>query len=151
MTGQSDTNDIRDERALRACHEALVALLAAIDHGHATTAIDLFTEDASMQARGQQLRGHTEIAGFLAEREADTDRRTVHVLANETARQPSDNEIEIDALLVLLVHDPAGTYAIDRVLDTSQRMRRTARGWKIDYRSAQPAHRASDESPTTIP
>jgi len=43
--------------ALAECHSVTLSLLGAIDHGHATDALDLLTADASSEARGQQLRG----------------------------------------------------------------------------------------------
>jgi hypothetical protein len=78
-----------DAGSAAACHAVLVEFLAAIDHGHASTALDLFTEDASFTARGQQLRAATRSAGFLTEREAETDRQTVHTIAkrNGTCQQ----------------------------------------------------------------
>ncbi|MEJ7786653.1 MAG: nuclear transport factor 2 family protein [Solirubrobacteraceae bacterium] len=144
MTGPAT---VADERSLRACHDTLVAFLAAIDRGHASAAIDCFTDDATMNARGQQLHGHAEIAGFLAERETDPERRTAHVLTNHTARQTAEGIIEIDAILVLLVHNATGAYAIDRVLNTTHSLRRTDTGWKITRRTTHPLHNAASSGP----
>lgn len=140
MTG---LRKIEREESLRACHDTLVAFFTAIDRGRASSAIDCFTDDATMNARGQQLNGRGEIAASLAEREADTERRTVHVLTNETSRQNPDGTVELDALLVLLVSDATGAYAIDRVLITTQSLRRTPDGWKIASRATHPLHAPS--------
>lgn len=90
------------------CHTVLIDFLAAIDHGHATTAVDLFTDDASFAAGGQQLHGRDAISRFLAEREAEIERHTVHLVANEVSRQVTDSEVELDALIVLFVRQPTG-------------------------------------------
>jgi hypothetical protein len=48
----SSTGD--DPAAL--CHVILIDFLAALDHGHAI-ALNLFTHDTSLDARGEQLHG----------------------------------------------------------------------------------------------
>ncbi|CAN5619392.1 hypothetical protein BH24ACT15_BH24ACT15_03790 [soil metagenome] len=124
-----------------ACHAVLVEFLAAIDHGHASTALNLFTEDASFTARGQQLQGRTAISEFLAQRQAETDRQTAHIIANETTRTDhTHGEITLDAVLVLLVRDEAGNYLTDRVLDTTQQFMPTPAGWRIATRHTTPFH-----------
>jgi uncharacterized protein (TIGR02246 family) len=136
-----------DARSAAACHAVLVEFLAAIDHGHASTALDLFTEDASFTARGQQLHGREAISGFLTQREVETDRQTVHIIANETARTDDTREaVTLDAVLVLLVRNEAGQYVIDRVLDTTQQVVPTPAGWRITSRDTTPFH-----PPTQMP
>ena len=130
-----------DAGSAAACHAVLVEFLAAIDHGHASTALDLFTEDASFTARGQELRGREPISRFLAEREAETDRQTIHLIANETAPTNDTREpVTLDAVLVLLVRNGAGQYVIDRVLDTTQQFMPTPAGWRITRRHTTPFH-----------
>lgn len=121
--------------ATAACRAVLVTFLAAIDHGHATTAVNLFTADALFTARGQQLHGRDAISQFLTTREAETDRHTIHVIANETIRGSDANEtITLEAVLILLLRSEAGNYGIDRVFDTTQDFVRTPTGWKIASR-----------------
>jgi len=60
-----------------ACRATLIDFLSEIDRGHATDALELFTDDASFAARGRQLQGRLAIARFLQERQAETDRHTV--------------------------------------------------------------------------
>jgi len=130
-----------DADSAAACHAVLVEFLAAIDHGHASTALDLFTEDASFTARGQQLQGRDAISGFLTEREAETGRQTVHIIVNETARTDDKREaLTLDAVLVLLVRNEAGHYVTDRVLDTTQQFVPTQEGWRISRRDTTPFH-----------
>jgi ketosteroid isomerase-like protein len=123
-----------------ACRATLIDFLAAIDHGHATTALDLFTDDASFAARGQQLHGHEAIGAFLDEREAETERHTVHVVTNDVLRSASDDEIVLSAMLLLHERDSDGRYAIQRVLDTTQTFRRDRDRWRIRDRSTRPIH-----------
>jgi len=127
--------------AAAACHAVLVEFLAAIDHGHATSALHLFTEDASLTARGQQLHGRDAISRFLAQREAETARQTAHIIANETARTDDTGEaVTLDAVLVLLVRSGDGQCVTDRVLDTTQQFMPTHTGWRITSRHTAPFH-----------
>jgi len=112
----------------------------AVDHGEATQALDLFTDDASFAARGQQLHGHVAIAAFLREREAETDRHTVHVVTNDVVRSAGDDEIVLSATLLLHERDSDGRYAIHRVLHTTQTLRRDRDRWRIRDRSTRPIH-----------
>lgn len=118
--------------------------MAAIDHGHATKALDLFTHDASVAARGQQLHGHKAIAAFLTEREAETDRKTAHVLTSDVVRSAADDEIVLSAVLLLYERQSDGRYAIHRVLDTTQTFRRNRDRWRIRERSIRPIHPSSE-------
>lgn len=56
--------------------DVLVAYLTVVDHHRATDALPCFTDDAQIVARGRPLNGREEISRFLAERQADTARRT---------------------------------------------------------------------------
>ncbi len=123
-----------------ACRATLVDFLSAIDHGHATAALELFTEDASFAARGQQLHGRDAIARFLRERQAESGRHTVHVLANEVIRSATADRLELTAMLLLHEREPGGSYAIHRALDTSQTFHRNHDRWRIHDRSTHPIH-----------
>lgn len=131
------------------CHAVLVDFLAAIDRGRATQALRLFTSDASFDARGRQLRGHEEIRRFLSAREADTDRHTVHLLANEVVRRCTSEELELTALLLLYERRLDGQYQVERVLDTAQTFRRTSDGWRISSRATTPLHPAATAARTS--
>lgn len=137
--GTESLQDIHDIASARA---TVVAYHAAIDRGRASSALPLFTEDARFEAKGTVLRGHREIGEFLHGREAQRDRHTVHVLANETAEQPNPDEVELSAFILLHVRRLDGDYALDRVLDTVHRVRRTTEGWQIAVRTSGPLHDA---------
>lgn len=124
------------------CRTLLIDFLAAIDHGRATDALELFTPDAVFDARGATLRGHEEIAGFLAAREGETQRQTVHVITNDAVRCHDDHDLELTALLILYERAIDGTYRLDRILDTTQTFQRLPSGWRISSRTTRPAHPA---------
>ena len=125
---------------LAACRATLIDFLAAIDRGRATEALDLFTDDASFAARGQQLHGRAAIARFLEEREAEPDRLTVHVLANEVVRSATADELELTTTLLLHEREPDGRYAVHRALHTVQTFRRQPDRWRIQARHTEPIH-----------
>jgi SnoaL-like protein len=122
------------------CRAVLIRFLAAIDHGRATDGLSLFTEDASLTARGERFRGRAAIGGFLAQREAQTERQTAHVIANEIAVPSGDQRLELRATLILYVRRPSGDYVVERILDTVQTFRRTDGGWQIHDRDVRPVH-----------
>lgn len=131
--------------SVRQCHAAIVDFLAAIDRGHASQALGLFTPDASFAARGEQLQGREQIAAFLAGREAE-DRHTAHLIGNEVVRRCTDDEVEITALLFLHELQPDGQYRLQRVLDTTQLFRRAHDRWLIHRRTTTPLHPAAARS-----
>lgn len=122
------------------CHAVLVDFLDAVDRGMATQALDLFTPDASFDARGQQLHGHEQIRRFLTAREADHDRHTAHLIANEVVRRCTDDQLELTALLLLHERGADGRYHVEHVLDTVQVFRRTDNGWRIHHRATTLRH-----------
>ena len=130
----------RSDDAASQCRAVLVDFLAAIDHGRATEALELFTPDASFAARGQQLHGHDQIAAFLSDREAETERQTAHLIANEVVRRATESELELTAVVFLHERAQDGHYEIKLVLDTVQRFRRTDGAWQMYYRSTSPVH-----------
>jgi len=76
------------------------------------------------------------------DREARTDRHTVHVVANPVTTETSNDTVEVSALIMLHVRNAEGGYALERVLDTVHRFRSTACGWKIVSRTSTPLHAA---------
>lgn len=138
----ADPDDDSGRTPAALCHAVLVDFLAAIDRGHATQALGLFTPDATFDARGVPFQGRDEIASFLADRESQ-DRHTAHLIANEVVRHANDDEIEITALLFLHERQADGNYRLERVLDTTQLFRRTPDGWRIHQRTTAPLHPAS--------
>lgn len=121
------------------CHAVLASFLAAIDRGQASTALNLFTDEASLDARRRRLHGRDEIQAFLTHRETE-HRHTAHLLGNCTTRATSADELELTALLFLHERRPDGCYELHRVLDTTQVFRRSPHGWRIHIRTVQPLH-----------
>lgn len=66
------------------CLALVVGYHHDIDTGRATAEIDVCADDAEFEAHGKVFPGRGEILDFLRAREADTARRTVHVLAKES-------------------------------------------------------------------
>ena len=126
--------------ARSACHNLLVAYLTAVDHHRALDAMPCFTEDAQIVARGQQLSGREEIGRFLAERQADSSRHTAHLIVNEAFDHVDADSAELDARVVLLLHQPPEGYQVDQIVETTQTFRLTNAGWRISQRNEWPLH-----------
>lgn len=132
----TDTN----EDARTDCHDLLVAYLTAVDHHRAMDALPCFTDDAQIVARGQHLNGREEISRFLAERQADAARHTAHLIVNEVFDQVDADSVELDARVVLLLHQTAHGYQVDQIVETTQSFRLTTDGWRISQRNESPLH-----------
>jgi hypothetical protein len=126
--------------ARSACHDVLLAYLTAVDHHRATTALECFTEDAHIVARGKPLDGHREIGQFLAEREADSGRHTAHLITNEVFEHVDADRVVLRARVVLLLHQETGGYLVDQIVETSQTFHATPSGWRIARRDETPLH-----------
>jgi hypothetical protein len=124
------------------CRALIVNYHGDIDRGRASAAIRYFDEDAEFEARGERLRGREQILRFLTDREAQTARHTVHVVANPVTVESSDDAVEISALIMLHVRNHEGGYALERVLDTRHRFRSTPSGYNIVSRRSTPIHPA---------
>jgi uncharacterized protein (TIGR02246 family) len=129
-----------DESDAAQCRAVLIRFLAAIDHGRATEALNLFTEDGSLTARGERLQGREAIARFLAQREAETVRQTAHVIANETTESADDERLELRATLIVYVRRSSGGYVVEHILNTVQTFRRVDSDWRIHDRYTWPVH-----------
>jgi ketosteroid isomerase-like protein len=138
------TSALDDGAELRArgAQEVVLAYHRAIDTGRATAGVELFTDDATFQAKGIELVGREAIGGFLADRESQTDRHTVHVVANVSVVRAESDEIELSALVLLHVRHADGRYVLERVLDTTHVLTRGPSGWQIHRRFSRPLHAA---------
>lgn len=139
MTGPGAGSRDTATEAVSQCRAVLLDFLAAIDHGHATRALGLFTADATLDVHGKPLRGRKQIASFLTRREAE-DRSTVHQITNEVVRSCTGDAVTITALLFLFQRDNLGAYVLHGVLDTVQTFRHTDQGWRITTRHTAPVH-----------
>jgi hypothetical protein len=134
--------EMAEDEVGQAAQNVVLSLHRAIDTGRAATGIDLFTTDAVFQARGDELVGRSAIAAFLAEREARTDRHTVHVVTNATVHRTAADHVEVTAFVLVHVREPDGSYRLERVLDTVHEMQATDSGWLISRRRSRPLHPA---------
>jgi len=123
-----------------AAQEVVLAYHRAIDTGRASEGIDFFTDDAVLQAKGMNLVGREAIAGFLNERQSQTERHTVHVVANVSIVRAQPDEVELAALVLLHVQQDDGRYDLERVLDTTHVVTRTSAGWRVHRRLSRPLH-----------
>jgi len=130
------------ELRARAAEEVVLAYHRAIDTGRATAGVELFTDDAIFQAKGVELVGREAIGSFLADRESQTDRHTVHVVANVSVVRAESDEIELSALVLLHVRHADGSYVLERVLDTTHVVTRGSSGWRVHRRFSRPLHAA---------
>ncbi len=128
------------DEARRACRDVLIDYLTAVDHHQATTALPCFTDDAEIVARGRRLHGRTEIGRFLAEREADTERRTAHLVVNDVLEQADADRVTLRARVVLLLHHPDRGYHVDQIVETTQTFTLSPTGWRIAQRDETPLH-----------
>lgn len=122
-----------------ACRATLVDFHGAVDHGRASEALDLFTEDASIDVAGQRIEGREQIAAFLAGRQAQTDRQTVHVFTNDVVREQTADQLTLTALLQLWEGTSDGSFALGRIVHTTQTFRRGPDRWRIAERRIAPA------------
>jgi uncharacterized protein (TIGR02246 family) len=86
-----------------ACRDLVHGYFACIDAGKATTAVDLFTETAVMEAAGRMLEGRGAISAALGAREANQDRRTRHVVTNLVVHVDGDGRASARATLLVFV------------------------------------------------
>jgi hypothetical protein len=122
------------------CRQQVIGYHLAIDRGRATTGIDAFTDDAVFEIRGEALHGRSEILEFLIRREAMADRQTVHQISNEHLVEQSADELTLGCLVLLYLRRADGTYDLEKVLDSTHSLRRTAEGWRIAHRTSRALH-----------
>nr|WP_243743706.1 nuclear transport factor 2 family protein [Pseudonocardia dioxanivorans] len=126
--------------AVAACSDLVVSYHRAIDTGRATDGISAFAPEAEFTAKGRVMRGHDEILDFLADRERQVDRQTVHVIANEKVLDAIEERVELGALILLYVRGPAGDYVLERVLETRHTFGEFNGTWLITRRTSSPLH-----------
>lgn len=124
--------------AVSRCRSVLLEFLSLIDQGRASRAIDLFSDDAVLDAHGECLRGHAQIDRFLTAREAQ-NRQTAHLITNEAIRHATADTVTISAL-VLLLERSEGELRPGEVLDSTQQFERHGERWLITSRRLRPLH-----------
>lgn len=75
----------------------------AIDAGRARSAAGWFTEDAVFETSASRAEGLEAVKTLLAAREANTERRTMHVLSNIRGSRTSVGDAEIEGVLFVYV------------------------------------------------
>ena len=113
--GINATTTIKSSDGRDPAVSVVLGLYEAIDAGRATAALDLFTTDAVFEGPDGVRRGAAEIADFLAAREANTERRTVHVYANVDTRQLDDRDVEVRGVMLIHTPDRAGDWQLERL------------------------------------
>jgi uncharacterized protein (TIGR02246 family) len=95
-------------RAQAACLELIASSFAWVDEGHATAVAELFTEDGVQAVNGAASVGRQQIRAALANREADSERRTLHVVTNTKFRAVTSDHAAADSIITLyLLSSPA--------------------------------------------
>lgn len=123
--------------AQAACVNVLKAYADAIDGGRASTVVELFTEDAVFEAGARALRGRAQLVPAFAAREADTVRRTRHLVLNPSCVASGADAMEVRSTLLLFVlgAEPVAPRAL---VQCDDRMARGAdRRWRIASRRLQ--------------
>ena len=110
MIIESKPTDARDPAV-----SVVLGLYEAIDAGRATAALELFTADAVFEGPNGLYKGAAEISAFLTAREANTERRTVHVFANVDTRQLDERDVEVRGVMLIHTPDTAGDWQLERL------------------------------------
>lgn len=128
------------KETLAECLEIITAYHGDIDRGRASAGLDHFTEKAVFEVHGRRLEGRTAIAAFLVDREAQTDRQTVHVVTNAILQNHDDMRPVVSALIMVYLRSPDGSYSLVRILDTIHHMIRSDGDLLIETRKSRPLH-----------
>jgi hypothetical protein len=126
------TNDLSD-----AAVRTVLDVYAAIDAGRARSAGDWFTGDAVFETSTSRAKGLEAVKAFLAAREADTERRTLHVLSNIRASRTSAGDAEIDGVLFVYVPgtaEPGPPWVLQHVAPVHHVLRSVDDRWLLAAR-----------------
>ncbi len=111
-----------------------------IDRGQATKALDLVADDADFTIRGQRMRGRAEVGEFLAWREQQADRKTLHLIASPIVTRGRDGEVQVEALLAMHSRDGGGVLRLDNALEITHTLVQANGVWQIRDRVMSPIH-----------
>ena len=111
-----------------------------IDRGQATNALDLVADDADFTIRGERMRGRAEVGEFLARREQQTDRRTLHLIESPIVTGGRGGEVVVEAVLAMHSRDDAGTLRLDNAFEIAHTLVLGDGGWRIRDRTMSPIH-----------
>ncbi|MBN9035922.1 MAG: nuclear transport factor 2 family protein [Rhizobiales bacterium] len=122
------------------CFDRICAYHYDIDRGAATKGIVHFTDDAVFEAQGKRYEGRDGVMSFLTNREAQTDRHTVHVITGPRFSRGDDGSLLVGTIILISVRDAEGQYTISKAVDTVHRFVETRDGWLIASRLSKPLH-----------
>lgn len=111
-----------------------------IDRGQATRGISLVAEDADFTIRGQRMQGRAAVADFLARREAQADRHTVHVIGSSIVSPAPGGALTVESLLLMHTRDAEGALRLDQVFEIVHTLVVHEGSWQIRDRSMTPLH-----------
>jgi ketosteroid isomerase-like protein len=140
MTAAGLEPDAAELFARAACVGVLTAYADAIDGGRAASVVELFTEDAVFEAGPRVLQGRAQLAPAFAAREADTARRTRHLVLNPSCVASGEEAMDVRSTLVLFVFgaEPIADAAPRALVQCEDRMARGPdRRWRIARRRMQ--------------
>ncbi|WCT05756.1 nuclear transport factor 2 family protein [Rhodococcus qingshengii] len=128
-----------DERA--AALETVYSFHRHIDRGEATRAISLVADDADFTVRGERMRGRTAVENFLTWREAQVDRKTVHVIESSIVTRSGPAEFAVDSILLMHSRDAGGALELAQAFEITHTLIAYEGNWLIRDRSMTPIHR----------
>ena len=119
------------------CAELAVDSYRLIDLGRAADTAALFAEDAQYVTPLGTMRGRAQIASAMAKRQADTARRTRHVLGSHSVRSIDASTAEANFVLtVYVLSDPDDVRLPPSVLaDVTDRYAMDDGHWRIAHRT----------------
>ena len=121
--------------SLRDCTDVVLDLYAAIDAGRARSAMALFADEPVFETTRQRAEGRDAVSAFLAAREDDTARRTLHVLTN-LRHDSAGATARLDALLLVYGPGPDGQpWVLEHAGPARHELVQTDDGWLIAQRA----------------
>jgi hypothetical protein len=127
-----------EEQAVRvACLEVASRFYQVVDQGRATLATELLTADAELALGTERCVGTEQIAAAMAAREADVERRTMHITVPTSFRVLGPERAEAESQLQLYVlgtqgQDGPHLSALSHVRDSFRRGQ--DRRWRLSRR-----------------
>jgi 3-phenylpropionate/cinnamic acid dioxygenase small subunit len=121
--------------AIESCRALLYAYAERVDAGRASSVLELFTENARFSAGPRTLVGRSELAPAFAAREADTARRTRHLVSNPVCAPAGDGAMDVRSTLAVFVLGDDAPLAPRALVECVDRMERGADArWRIARR-----------------
>ena len=126
--------------AIAACQDVMHAYAELVDSGRASRVVELFTDDATFEpVPGRTVRGRHQLARVFAAREANTERRTLHIVANPVVVVDGETATGHSTFLLFILGEPRSAgVAPDALVYCADRFERGEDGrWRIADRRLQ--------------